>query len=44
VTDTTPALNVSKAVGQALLLAQAQKEKRQDLIRQEILRLQQRQR
>jgi hypothetical protein len=43
-TDTTPASQSNKAVAQALLQAQAQKEKRQDLIRQELLRMQQRQR
>jgi hypothetical protein len=41
---TTPARQSAKAVAQALLQAQAQKEKRQELLRQEILRLQQRQR
>jgi hypothetical protein len=43
-TTPTPASQSNKAVAQALLQAQAQKERRQELIRQELLRLQQRQR
>ena len=43
-TTPTPASQSNKAVSQALLQAQAQRERRQELIRQELLRMQQRQR
>ena len=41
-TTPTPASQSNKAVSQALLQAQAQRERRQELIRQELLRMQQR--